>query len=159
MQNKKLDVARIAKQQRKSCEFQQTPREPLNKSSGSRGVLAGWDARRLLANERAANGVLANPPFASAYLPTAFANRATQTARQESARRVGTRNGVSSAPGLPNECLASYIKYDLPRLPNKLTPNLSHFRAHLANPAIHEHLFRGSLVVRMLHGETQGGLR
>ena len=84
---------------------------------------------------------LADPPFASGL----FAKRATQTARQDSARRVGTRNGVPSALRLPNECLASYIEYDLPRPTIELTPNLSHFRAHLANPAIHEHLFRGSL--------------
>ena len=80
---------------------------------------------------------LANTPFASG----SFANCATQTARQDSARRVGTRNGSSSAPGLPNECLASYIKYDL----RNLTPNLSHFRAHLANPAVPDDLSRGSL--------------
>src|SRR5450759_2229163 len=80
---------------------------------------------------------LANTPFASG----SFANCATQTARQDSARRVGTRNGSSSAPGLPNECLVSYIQYDL----RNLTPNLSHFRAHLANPAIPDDLSRGSL--------------
>ena len=47
------------------------------------------------------------------------------------------RNGSSSAPGLPNECLASYIKYDL----RSLTPNLSHFRDN----AIPDDLSRGSL--------------
>ena len=63
-----------------------------------------------------------------------FANGATtQTARQGSARRVGTRNG----PYLPRCRLASYIKYDL----RSLTPNLSHFRAN----AIPVDLFRGSL--------------
>ena len=88
---------------------------------------------------------LPNPPFASAYLPTAFANRATQTVRQGSARRVGTRIGSSLPPRLPNECLASYIEYDLLGLPNELTPNLSHFRAHLANIVIPDDFFRGSL--------------
>ena len=84
---------------------------------------------------------LPNPPFASG----SFAKRATQTARQDSARRVGTRNGLYLPPGLPNECLASYIQYDLPRLQNELPPNMSHFRAHLANTAIPDDLFRGSL--------------
>ena len=58
------------------------------------------------------------------------------------------RNGSSSAPGLPNECLASYIKYDL----RSLTPNLSHFRAHLANPAIPDDLFIGSLGIMNSQG-------
>ena len=87
-----------------------------------------------------------NPPFASGL----FAKRATQTARQDNARRVGTRNGPYLPPRLPNECLASYIKYDLPGLPNELTPNLSHFRAYLANPAIPNDLRRGSLLSAVL---------
>jgi len=92
-------------------------------------------------------GVVVKPrvaPLASG----SFANCATQTARQDSARRVGMRNGSSSAPGLPNECLASYIKYDL----RSLTPNLSHFRAHLANPAIPDDLFIGSLGIMNSQG-------
>jgi hypothetical protein len=73
-------------------------------------------------------GVVVNPrvvPLAS--------GATTQTARQGSARRVGTRNGSSSA----RSCLASYMKYDL----RSLTPNLSHFRAN----AIPDDLFSGSL--------------
>ena len=80
---------------------------------------------------------LPTSPFANG----SFAKRATQTARQDSARRVVTRNGPYLPPGLPNECLASYIEYDLPGLPNELTPNLSNFRDN----AIPDDLFRGSL--------------